>query len=214
MKLSAPTPLATATPTAETVGVAGAVGTSPTAARADHVHALLGSSPQATQLLGATAAAGVSGAPSRFDHVHGFSVVDAVLAADLPLTTTTLAAVTGLTITLGAGETWAFCYRLGFSDAAADGVKTDIDGPAGVAALMALTSIVNPSAGVRVDGVSVAYNNVIQGALNLSDNLVDVRGTVKNGATPGTFALRVAERAAVGTITLLKGSSLWAWRVS
>lgn len=58
---------------AETVGATAVAGASALAADGAHRHALLGSSPQATQAITAAAAAGVSGAPSRFDHVHQFT---------------------------------------------------------------------------------------------------------------------------------------------
>lgn len=61
------TPLTSSTPTAETPGATGAVGTAITAARADHVHALATGTPSS---IGTANAAGTSSSVPRLDHVH------------------------------------------------------------------------------------------------------------------------------------------------
>ena len=76
-------PLASATPTAEASGVAGAVGTSTTAARADHVHALptLLALTTATPSMNGTAAAGTAATAAHGDHVHSTDTSRAPVAS-------------------------------------------------------------------------------------------------------------------------------------
>ena len=209
MKLVNPTPISTATPVAETVGATGLAGSLGTVSDAGHRHALLGSSPQAAQILAAAANAGASGAPSRFDHAHSLGVAELALAADLVVNASTaLVNVTGCSFPIAANETWEAVFYGAITNTLNGCAQFDVTGPAAPASVsIKAGSVASGPAAYQVTAFSTAFGTAL-GALATQFYVIHMR--ITNGATSGTIQLRFAQANANGVATLVAGSGGWA----
>lgn len=134
------------------------------------------------------------------------------------VSSTTLQDDNELRFAIGANETWQF-QILGFWSSASTtpDIKVALNGPASPTTLRAhVQHYFAVASGPDSDGgLITSYGSAVSADVGtVPDTLFEIRGSVINGSTPGTFVLQWAQRASSATATVVKaGSYLVAHRV-
>jgi hypothetical protein len=128
--------------------------------------------------------------------------------ADVTNATTTMATVTGLSVTLAAARKYSFKLVLYVNDSvAADGVKVDFDGgTATMTTFRAHGTLFDTALLLSSQTSAIATDFAV--ATVTGDAMVEIHGSMTvNGA--GTFIVQAAQNAhTAGTLTIYKGSHL------
>jgi hypothetical protein len=137
------------------------------------------------------------------------------VTADVANTTQVYANVTGLTWYVAANTTYAFVCELSYTtNNADDGLWLSVNGPASPTALRyTVTTATNATAVnfVAPTGYDNATGNPT-GSLGATAVPATIAGVIENGATAGTFAIRLRNEIASRTVTVLRGSSCTVYR--
>jgi hypothetical protein len=147
--------------------------------------------------------------------IGGGGQTTAILAADATTTNTTATAVSGLSFTAGANETWTFDFIVRTGSSSAAGMKLAIDVPTG-ATLMATVNGTTTGPTASATELLTADATLNATPLNTAGNqngVAYVSGTVVNGSTAGTVSLMHA-KVTSGTSTVAANSSMVARRVA
>jgi hypothetical protein len=107
-----------------------------------------------------------------------------------------------LTFSIGANEVWAIDLLLNFSANSVPDIQVAFNGPAGLDDLDVQWHTNDGMTGsLHAYETSFTYNN------GNTDATAIIRGFVKNGATPGTFALRWAQNTSNATAIIMRAGS-------
>jgi len=131
-------------------------------------------------------------------------------SADQTNATTTLASDTHLKFDIAANEVWTFRFLLQMNSPALADSKWNISTPAGVTSCKYAVSVYrnntsttsNTSCGTPTTGIATSGNN----------DVIEVNGTIENGANAGTVTLQWAENLASGTMTVYRDSFMNAFK--
>jgi hypothetical protein len=124
--------------------------------------------------------------------------------------TTTLATDTELKFDILANEVWTFRFLLQMNSPAPADSKWNISAPAGVTSCKYAVSVYrnntsttsNTTCGTPTTGIATSGSN----------DVIEVTGTIENGANAGTVNLQWAENAASGTMTVYRDSFMNAFK--
>lgn len=163
------------------LGAASDAGIIPVAAK------VVGASDGATPNAGWFTDAGVKRVSSQFDN-----------------NTTTLADVTGLSVNVQAGRTYSFQATLFTTSNVGGGVKVAIGGT--VTATAIVYEGLSTNAGATTQGRATALGSAVGGVTAVTGALITIYGTITVNAA-GTLTVQFAENAAIGTSSVLVGSS-------
>ncbi|MFA6542498.1 MAG: hypothetical protein WCT99_12940 [Bacteroidota bacterium] len=143
----------------------------------------------------------------------GANVANAALSANQTTTSTTLGNVTGLSFSIGAGETWSFEFNIQNGCNNTGGIRYAITFPSGTlrapAVGMSNAVTAQTSSVITVSGTQtgVAYNTV-----NNANGWTRITGSIINGVTAGTVQLQFKSNTGGQTSTIFTNSYMTARR--
>lgn len=134
----------------------------------------------------------------------------AALSADVTNSTSTLANLTGLSLTLAAGRTYSFRMVLFLTNTvAAEGVQVDLAGGTTTATAVRFRGTLVDTA-LLFSTTATALATALSAATATGPSVMELTGTITVNAG-GTFIPRAAENTHVtGTLTAARGSYIWA----
>jgi hypothetical protein len=122
---------------------------------------------------------------------------------------TTLVAVTGLTVPVAAGQTVCIDFFLPFSVGATGGFKFNLAVPAGGTSYLAAFEAIDgvtASPGAQVALVITAAADFANAWAVAGNHYVNCKATIVNGATAGNITMQFACNSAANAITILNGA--------
>jgi hypothetical protein len=130
------------------------------------------------------------------------------VTSDVQNTTTTFANVTGLTFSVGANTNTSFSCELFYTTAASTtALQLAINGPASPTAMR--YGVTTPTTATATHSASQnAYDTNTNPANSLGSTALPVKisGTLENGGTAGTLAIRFRSEVSASAVNVLRGS--------
>jgi hypothetical protein len=140
--------------------------------------------------------------------------VNANVAADVTTTSNTMANVTGLSWSIGAGEVWSVEFNL-YCTGSLTGMQFQLTGPASPTFVRVFTQGDTTGVGSVSTDSQTAFGSPTQSYVSTSfSGYVRVMATIENGANAGTVQLQFASTTNTQTNKVLRGSYMTGRRIS